>query len=82
MYTEFRPSEAAYIRNLMILVSGDNLMYEDQFRTVLRAVLYFKLNAPEESKVLHSILTRTINKLKEVMHDYGLDSDERNEGET
>ena len=82
MYSEFRPAEAGYIKNLMVMVSHDHIFNEDQFRTVLRAVLCFKLNAPEEAIVLHGILTRTITKLKGVMHDYGLDSDEGNEGET
>lgn len=74
MYSEFRPADALYIKNIMIMISNHNVFHEDQFRTVLRAVLCFRLNIPTESKILHDMVNNIIIKLKGVMHDYGLDS--------
>lgn len=82
MHKEYRPNDSIVVDNVAVIVSRRGILYESQFRLLYRAVLIFKLNAPEEAKILHVILNGAIYKLREVMGSYGLDRDEGSERET
>lgn len=75
MHKEYRPNDAAETDSVAVIMSRDGILYEHQFRLLYRAVLIYKLNAPEETTVLHTVLNGAINKMKEVILKYKLDSD-------
>jgi len=75
MHKEYRPNDRVEIDNVAVIVSRDGVLYEYQFRLLFRAVLIYKLNVPENVGFVHGTLTGTINKMREVIIRYGLDSD-------
>lgn len=79
-YKQFRPKEIIEIDNIAALVAGDYLLYEEQFRLVIRAVLLYKLNMQEGTTKYH-IINRIIYRLKGRANKYGLDIGEGIEGE-
>ena len=74
IYKQFRPKEIIEIDNTAVLVSGDYLLYEEQFRLIIRAILLYKLNMQEGTSNYHTI-NRTIHRLKGRANKYGLDKD-------
>ena len=81
IYKQFRPKEIIEIDNTAVLVSGDYLLYEEQFRLIIRAILLYKLNMQEGTSNYHTI-NRIIHRLKGRANKYGLDISEGSEGET
>lgn len=81
MHKEYRPNDRIETDNIAVILSRDGILYEYQFHLLFRAVLIYKLNAPEETEILHAVLNGAITKMREVIIKYGLDSDKGDEGE-
>lgn len=81
MHKEYRPNDKTEVDNVAVIFSRDGILYEYQFYLLFRAVLIYKMNVPEETRFLHEILNGVIDKMREVIVKYGLDSDKGDEGE-